>query len=155
MPKPLVVDASLVFRLLLPGRHQADVQSLVAKWLADGYELHAPSLWAYELTSALCKTVHFAQVTPEEGERALALGLRLGVRLVAPADELVRGAFAWTLRLDRAAAYDSFYLALAEGLGCDLWTADRSLARAVDVAWVRVVGAPGSVGADTYGADEG
>jgi hypothetical protein len=31
-------------------------------------------------------------------------------------------AFAWTLRLDRAAAYGSFYLALAEELVCDLWT---------------------------------
>ena len=36
-------------------------------------------------------------------------------------------------------------LALAEALGCDLWTADRRLARAVDVGWVRVVGAAGSL----------
>ena len=143
MPKPLVVDASLVFRLLLPGSHQAEVQSLVAGWLADGYEMHAPSLWAYELASALYKAVHFGQITAEEGERALGLAQRLGVRLVAPGDGWVRRAWAWTLRLDRAAAYDSFYLALAEELGCDLWTADRHLFRAVDVAWVRVVGAAG------------
>ena len=141
MPEPLVVDASLVFRLLLPGSHQAEVQSLVARWLADGYEMHAPSLWAYELTSALCKTVHFGQVTAEEGARTLALALRLGVRLVVPDDGLVRRAFAWTLRLERAAAYDSFYLALAEELGCDLWTADRRLARAVGLPWVRAAGA--------------
>jgi predicted nucleic acid-binding protein len=145
MPKPLVVDASLIFRLILPGSRQAEMQSLVARWLAEGYEMHAPSLWAYELTSALCKTVHFGQVTSEEGERALALGLRLGVRLVAPDDGLVRRAFAWTLRLDRAAAYDSFYLALAEEQGCTFWTADRHLARAVDVPWVRVAGAPESL----------
>ncbi len=28
---------------------------------------------------------------------------------------------------ERAAAYDSFYLAAAETLGCELWTADRRL----------------------------
>lgn len=51
------------------------------------------------------------------------------------------GPLAWLLRLDRAAAHDSFYLALAEELECDLWTADRHLVGAVDVAWVRVAGA--------------
>jgi predicted nucleic acid-binding protein len=43
---------------------------------------------------------------------------------------LVRSAIAWTLRPDRTAAYDSFYLALAGEPGCDLWTADWRLARA-------------------------
>jgi predicted nucleic acid-binding protein len=142
MPKPLVVDASLAYRLILPGRHQAEVQSLVGQWLAAGYEMHAPSLWAYELTSALCKTVHFGQLTAQEGLRTLALAQRLGVRLVAPDDESVRSAFNWTLRLNRAAAYDSFYLALAEDLGCDFWTADQHLVRAVDLPWVRLAGTP-------------
>ena len=138
VPKPLVVDASLAFRLILPGAHQAAVQSLVVRWLAEGYELLAPSLWAYELTSALCKGVHFGQITAEEGERALVLAQRLGVQLIAPHDELARSAFIWTLRLERAAAYDSFYLALAERLECDLWTADRRLCNAVALPWVRL-----------------
>ncbi|MFC2023812.1 type II toxin-antitoxin system VapC family toxin [Chloroflexota bacterium] len=137
-----MVDASLVYRLILPGTHQAEVQSLVAGWLADGYEMHAPMLWAYELTSALCKTVHFGQITAQEAERALKLGQSLGLRLVAPDDELVRSAFEWTLRLRRAAAYDSFYLALAEGLNCELWTTDRRLCNALDLPWVRFAGAP-------------
>jgi predicted nucleic acid-binding protein len=68
MPKPLVVDASLPYRLILPGRHQEEVQSLVGQWPAADYQMHAPSLWIYELTSALCKTVHFGQLTAEEGK---------------------------------------------------------------------------------------
>jgi predicted nucleic acid-binding protein len=138
MPKPLVIDASLIFRLILPGTDQPAVQSLVARWLTDGYQLFAPSLWAYELTSALCKAVHFGQVTAEEGERVLALARRLGVQLIAPHDDLVRSAFAWTLRLERAAAFDSFYQALAERLECELWTAERRLCYAVDLPWVRL-----------------
>jgi hypothetical protein len=58
MSKPLVVDASLVLRLIMPGSHQADVQSQTSRWLAAGYEMQAPSLWVYELTSVLCKAVH-------------------------------------------------------------------------------------------------
>jgi len=40
------------------------------------------------------------------------------------------------------AAYDSFYLSLAEALGCHMWTADRRLynsAREVRLEWVRWV----------------
>ena len=39
-------------------------------------------------------------------------------------------------------AYDSYYLALAESLKCDLWTADKKLYQAAqnnDMAWVRHV----------------
>lgn len=32
-------------------------------------------------------------------------------------------------QLNQGAAYDSHYLALAETLGCDLWTADQRLQR--------------------------
>ena len=52
--------------------------------------------------------------------------------LLPPDPYLVRAAFDWTMRLERAAAYDSFYLALAETLGCPLWTADRHLHNAVE-----------------------
>ena len=48
-------------------------------------------------------------------------------------------AYDWTLRLRRAAAYDSFYLALAETLGVDLWTTDRRLRTAVDLPWVQAL----------------
>ncbi len=52
----------------------------------------------------------------------------------------MRLAFDWTVRLNQAAAYDSFYLALAEALRCELWTADQHLYDAVGQPWVRWVG---------------
>jgi predicted nucleic acid-binding protein len=140
MPGPLVVDASFAYRLILPGRQQAGFRSLVVQWLQDGHELVAPALWLYEITSALCKAVHFRELTPEEGDRALALARSLGVELISPDSDQARAAFHWTIRLNRAAAYDSFYLALAERLQCTLWTADRNLCNAVDQPWVRYAG---------------
>jgi len=45
-------------------------------------------------------------------------------------------------RFKRPKAYDAQYLAVADLLGCELWTADRRLASAVagELPWVRYVG---------------
>jgi predicted nucleic acid-binding protein len=139
MTKSLVVDASFAFKLILPGPRQAHFRELMTRWKQDSYEVYAPTLWAYEMTSALCKVVHFGQLRPDEGTRALALAQGLDVRLIPPDDTQARLAFDWTMRLNRAAAYDSFYLALAETLGCELWTTDRHLYNAVAQPWVRLV----------------
>ncbi|MCB0135046.1 MAG: type II toxin-antitoxin system VapC family toxin, partial [Caldilineaceae bacterium] len=72
--------------------------------------------------------------------QALELSSEIAIALISPDDELVRQAYAWTLRLKRAAAYDSFYLALAQRLGCELWTVDHKLFKAVGAPWVRYVG---------------
>ena len=141
MPAPLVVDASLTVRLLLPAPEQSGLQGLVSSWLREGYTLCAPALWLYQTTSALSKVVRWGELTPEEGGRALELAQTLAVQLVAPDSEQARRAYDWTLRLNRAAAYDSFYLALAESLQCDLWTMDERLHNGVNLPWVRWGGA--------------
>jgi len=92
------------------------------------------------MTSALCRLTRFGELTPEEGKRTLSLAQTLGVQLATPDNELMRLSFDWTIRLDRAAAYDSFSLALAEVLQCDLWTADQRLYNAVNEPWVRWIG---------------
>jgi len=79
--------------------------------------------------------VRFGELTPTEAQRALALSQRLGLHLVPPDGAQVRPAFEWTVRPNRAAAYDSSYLALAEILRCQLWTADRHLHDAVNLPW--------------------
>jgi predicted nucleic acid-binding protein len=140
MTKSLVVDASFAFKLILPGARQASSQGLVTEWKRAGYRLCAPTLWIYEITSALCKAVHFAALTPDQGQRALMLALKLDVQPVPPDDVQARLAFDWTVCLKRAVAYDSFYLALAETMECELWTADKRLCNAVDQPWVRWAG---------------
>jgi len=134
-----VVDASFAIRLILPGPEREIFRSQVERWLEEGTELRAPTLWIYEMTSALCKGAYFGLVTAEEAERALTLFLDLGIQLDPPDPVQTRRAFAWTRRLNRATAYDSFYLALAEALQCELWTADRHLCSTVELPWVPTV----------------
>ena len=138
MPSTLVVDAGITLKLVLPGPEQARLQALADEWRRGGATLVAPDLWLYEVASALAKAVHFEVLTEDEGRRALGLLHRLQVRLVPPDAAQATLAYDWTRRLHRAAAYDSFYLALAETLGADLWTTDRRLHAAVGLPWVRV-----------------
>jgi len=137
---PAVIDASVALKLVLPDVLREQCKALIARLLDEGCQLVAPALWAYETTSTLCKAVHFEQLTPTEGQRGLAQIMALGIHLIPPDDAQNRQAFEWTLRMKRGAAYDSYYLALAENLGCDLWTADRRLRNAIDLPWLRWIG---------------
>ena len=134
---PVVIDASVAIKAVLPNLLQAQCQALLVHLSSD--ELVAPGLWIYETTSALSKAVFLGDITAEEGRIALSQIDSLGVQI--PPMEIGQSfqAFEWTLRLKRAAAYDSFYLVLAESLSCDLWTADRRLKNAVSLPWVRWV----------------
>ena len=127
--KMVVIDASIAIKAILPNPLQGYCRALVQTF-ADVQPV-APTLWVYETTSAISKAVHFEQLTENEGRQALEQVDALGVRLFVPDLEQNRIAFGWTLRLKRASAYDSFYLALAEALECDLWTADKKLFNAL------------------------
>ena len=76
-----------------------------------------------------------------EAEAHLETLMRLGVQLVPPTLELDRLALRWAERLGQTVVYDVHYLALAEALGCDFWTADRRLAGSVgaEASWVRSI----------------
>jgi predicted nucleic acid-binding protein len=125
----VVLDASVALKAILPNPLQAYCRALIQTF-ADTQPA-APALWAHETTSAISKTVHFGQITEAEGRQALAQLQSLGVQLFIPDAEQNLAAFDWTLRLKRAAAYDSYYLVLAQGLKCDFWTADGRLFNAL------------------------
>jgi predicted nucleic acid-binding protein len=71
---------------------------------------------------------------------ALEAAFALPVRLYGE-EQLHRRALALAERFSLPAAYDAHYLALADWLGGEFWTADRKLVRAVgdELPWVRVV----------------
>ena len=78
-----------------------------------------------------------AQLTEQEARRALHLAHALPIDLIVPDSRLSETAFDWSLRLQRANAYDAYYVALAEVLDCELWTADRRLVNAAQQPWVK------------------
>lgn len=128
--KLAVIDASLVVKVLLPNPELAACQAVLRR--LDGVQLAAPALWAHEITSTFAKAVHFGQITPEEGSQAIRQALALDVNFLPPDEAQSLLAYEWTLKLKRAAAYDCFYLAIAEALEAEFWTADQRLFRALE-----------------------
>lgn len=89
----------------------------------------------------LRKKVHRGVLSPEEGERAFDTVHRLPVQVLTPSD-LHRRAWELAARFNRPAAYDAHYLALAEMMNCEFWTADRRLFNVVkdELSWVHWLG---------------
>jgi predicted nucleic acid-binding protein len=73
MSTPLVIDASFTLKLLLPNPEQARCRELMADWAQNEEDLYAPTLWLYEVVSALTKAVYFELLTEAEGQQALHL----------------------------------------------------------------------------------
>jgi len=135
------VDASLVLLWLLPEELSLQADSLRERWLAEGTQLVAPPLLLAEVPSTLRQAIYRRRITPEEGKEAFTVFLDLELQILQPDGLLTR---AWELGGDFNAPrlYDFFYVALAELIGCPLWTADRRLVSLVErrCPWVHWLG---------------
>ena len=135
----LCVDANLVIRLVAGPADEA-VRRLWEQWDTAGRQLAAPTLLRYEVTNALYRYQKLGWITAPAVGLALRAALALPVRLYGEADLHAR-ALDIAGRFSLPAAYDAHYLALAERLDGEFWTADRTLARIVQpsLSWVHLV----------------
>lgn len=125
----ICVDANLIVRLV------ADPQDTIIRerwqqWDEDGRRLAAPTLVHYETANALYQYHRQGFLSGETIRRAQEAALALPLTLYGDAD-LHRAAVLLAQRLALPATYDAHYLAVAERLGAELWTADRRLFEAV------------------------
>ncbi len=138
----VVIDANLAVALAIALPYSERAVTLMADWARERVCVYAPLLWEYEVVSALRKAVALGLLPVDEAPYTLERLWALGVQPVPPGPDLHRQALAWAERLGQTVAYDAQYLALAEGLGAVLWTADRRLSRrAADlgISWVRYI----------------
>jgi predicted nucleic acid-binding protein len=112
-------------------------QALVGFWQNNQYQYAAPVLFSYELTSVARKAVAQKRLTVSEGRIVRDKMLEFPVQLHFD-DALLKRAYDLAEQLNRPSAYDAQYLALAERLGCDFWTADEKLFNAVGAALASV-----------------
>lgn len=124
MPRPVVVDASVVLKW------QLDDEEAVAQALAlrDDFLLHervslaAPFLLVFELTNGMLTATRQGRLSRDQAEEGLALLLAAGIRLiVVDAPRVFSLSMRWKL-----SAYDGAYLGLAEKLESEVWTGDRA-----------------------------
>ncbi len=134
-----VIDANLAIWAFVPGARRAETAAL----LAQAGAIAVPTLWVYEVASALRRTLWANPAWKAIAESVLSDILALPDEIFSPNEALVRAALDWSERLGQAKAYDAFYLALAERLRCEFWTGDKRLyhrARQVGADFVRMPG---------------
>jgi predicted nucleic acid-binding protein len=135
----ICVDANLVIRLVADPADEP-IRQLWAQWDTTNRQLAAPALLTFEVTNALYRYQKLGFMSASSVALALDAALALPLHLHSELD-LHRRALALAGRFALPAAYDAHYLALAEWLGGELWTADRALARTVqaELSWVHMV----------------
>ncbi len=134
----ICLDASWVVQFVLGASRQSPLPALWQTWHTTGYALAAPTLLYYEVGNALYRYVRRGDLSPEDAAQALDIALEMQVSLHGDAD-LHRRAMVMARQFALPAVCDAHYLALAERLGAQLWTADRRLHQAVSatLTWVR------------------
>jgi predicted nucleic acid-binding protein len=135
-----VIDSGVAVLRTLSTAARPAAAALWEHLLHEAVPLYAPRLWSYEVTSVIHKYLFDKILTGDEAENMLRILFAFGVNLVDEDEALCLAALRWASRLSQRPAYDAFYLALAESLDAELWTADRRLwqnAQQAGVTWVR------------------
>ncbi|MFQ5846985.1 MAG: type II toxin-antitoxin system VapC family toxin [Candidatus Methylomirabilales bacterium] len=126
----ICLDASLVLKLVLPEPDRPHVRELWDQWVDQRETICAPWLFPFEVHSVLRQKVARGVLGPGEDRAAWAVVHGLGIQIQ---HEEGLWDLAWVLaqKYQRPTTYDVVYLALAEILDCDFWTADRRLLAAL------------------------
>ena len=132
------VDASIILRYVLQPENES-IQSVWQSWIENDVSLVAPSLLFYEVTNALYQQQRNKVLSAEAIWETLELSLDLPITLVNEKNLHLK-AREIAMRFNLPATYDAHYLALAEWMEVDLWTADIRLVNALKpfkVKWVK------------------
>ena len=140
----ICIDASVVLRLQLGGKHHHTVEKRWEEWIRNDVTLISPPLFYYEVTNGIWRNVFLKELTVEKGEQFLlnALGLGVHIETTDHLEDLHNRAWEFAQEFKLPAAYDAHYLALAEDHHCEFWTADERLYKRVGetLDWVKCIG---------------
>lgn len=142
MSGTVIVDTSIVIKWVLYEPDSPLAQALLNEWINKEIEIRAPALLGYEITNSLYQKVRKGDITYEQASIALTRALKSDLVLDSfKGTALNLRAMDFAERFHLPAAYDAYFLALAERRGCELWTADTRLWRSVrgQLDWVRTL----------------
>jgi predicted nucleic acid-binding protein len=156
MSGKVVVDTSLALKWVVAEADSSLARGLLSSWIANGYDIIAPSLYASEVANALHQKARRGLISPDEAKRYLADLVLAGPTLDFSLDAAINLALSnraleLAQRHGLSAVYDAHYLALAEREHCEYWTADERLWNSVraQLGWVRWLGEYSAAGSPT------
>ncbi len=135
----VVIDANLAVGLVRQMAFSDSFRHKIELWFHAGIHVAVPGLWDYEVTTALRKLWVQGALTADEARAGLETLMCLGLDRYPADKRLLLSALRWSDQLGHSKAYDAQYVALAEQIGAELWTADQRLVnslQALGVNWV-------------------
>lgn len=128
--QPLIcLDASVVV-LWLDGSNYPSVKGRIESVLEGGSRLVAPPLVRFEITNALYQSLRAGAVTLPTVLLLLETLISLPIDIVDD-PSMHENALSIAHRFRSGATYDAHYVALAQYLHAELWTADKRLFNAI------------------------
>ena len=139
----VVVDASIAVNFLLTQAYSVQAEQYLEGWKSVGETLYAPAHWYAEIVSALRFAVYRRKLDAQDAQSLIDVLPDLGIRAIQPTPNLLKSSLHWAERLGQSKAYDALYVALAEYLKAELWSADQRLIHALKdqgIPWVHWIG---------------
>ncbi len=138
----ICVDASVAAKWVLAEEFSDKASALYRACVDAAVAIVAPPLLAIEVTNIIRQRMRREGMALAEARRLLRRFQTFAVAVHVPG-QLYDQALVLAEGYDLAAAYDAHYVALAQILGCDLWTNDQRLLRALGgrLSFVRWIGA--------------
>jgi predicted nucleic acid-binding protein len=128
--KEIILDSGVFIASLFPEKFSPEARQLLTEVHQRQISLQAPTLIVYEFVSVVRKLVYQGRDHTQDGQVALEKLLAYPIGLHRDT-VLLKRAYELSEIHNRPRAYDSQYLALAERLQCDFWTADERLFNAI------------------------
>jgi predicted nucleic acid-binding protein len=136
-----VIDASVGLKWQFKDEEATDAAMVLLEDFVEGrITLIAPTLFSYEIVSAIYVAIRRERITEEIGYMAVGYLTSLGIELKS-FDHLMEPAFYMAVRYGLS-PYDCAYMALAEKQKCDFITGDRKFFNAArkKFSWIKWIG---------------
>jgi predicted nucleic acid-binding protein len=133
----VVVDTSLAIKWVLTEADTPKARALLGDWQRAGIRPIAPSWFACEVSNVLFQSVRSGTLSLREAQMAMDTIIAL-VQIRAEQAGDARRAIELAALAGQRATYDCQFAALAERLGCELWTADGRFRDAIRPAFAAV-----------------
>jgi predicted nucleic acid-binding protein len=139
----VVVDSNIVIASTVEIAYSDQARELLGIWTDEDVAVFVPQLWRYEVVTALRKFVAADLIKQEKALILVETLFSMNIEVLPDTVERHQQALRWAEKLDQYIAYDAQYLALAEELGAEFWSADKGLvmaARQAGAEWARWLG---------------
>jgi predicted nucleic acid-binding protein len=139
----IVIDANISLSFVIPLPYSLQAMQAMNDWRQEQARIVAPTLWYYEVLSGVRKSIALGILDETRAGQALEQLKAISIEEIPMTWETSELALDWARRIDQVVAYDAIYLATAEQLSANFWTADKRLYKTTQrlgIGWVKWVG---------------